>query len=135
MLRKEHIYECPLLQALSDIESGSDDRAIGADGERSRFQIMEQTWISYDKFQHDFSKYASDPDVASKIAIKHLEFLTEHFQEETSIGPTPADLYIMWNIGFRGYKSRGFNPNRVSLTIRNRATRFNNLLLLHTSKN
>lgn len=38
-----------LLQALSDVESGSDDDAVGAKGERGRYQISPALWHSYSK--------------------------------------------------------------------------------------
>lgn len=111
-------------RALSEIESGQNDYAIGNVGEVSRYQIRPEIWKAYSAGHH--YDYA-DRGVALSIAEKYLTRLKREFAEATGRPATEEDCVIMWKAGFSGYEKRGFNPTRMSAAHQDRITRFRNL--------
>lgn len=111
-----------LLEALSLIESGNNDRAIGRAGEVSRYQILPAVWRRYSE-----SAAHRNPTIAAAVALRHLEFQAASFRERTGRAPSDFDRYVMWNAGVGYYRRLGFNPRRVHASIRDRAQRFVNL--------
>lgn len=110
------------LEAISMIESGNDDRAIGGAGEVSRYQIMPRVWRSYTS-----SRAYQNAEISTRIAQKHLEYLEGVFKSRTGREPTDFDRYVLWNAGPTYYNRIGFARRRVHPVIRERATRFVNL--------
>lgn len=110
------------LEALSMIESGDDDRAVGSAGEVSRYQIMPNVWKSYTS-----STAYRNQGVSTKIAQQHLEYLEGYFRKRTGRDPSDFDRYVMWNAGPVYYSKIAFTPRRVHPLIRERANRFVNL--------
>ena len=116
------------LQALSMIESGDNDAAIGQAGEVSRYQIKPWIWRGYSQ-----SKAYRDAHESSAVAIKYLSDLEETFRKRARREPTDFDLYVLWNAGPAYYSKCGFSPSRIDPVIRNRARRFNNLRRMEDS--
>ena len=110
------------LDALSMIESGNDDSAIGQAGEISRFQIRPSVWRQYSR-----STAYENAQVAAGVAQKHLLYLQSAFRERAGREATDFDLYILWNAGLGYYERAGFLPERVHHVIRERAQRYLNL--------
>jgi hypothetical protein len=110
------------LGALSMIESGDNDRAIGAAGEVSRYQIRPYVWRRY-----TVSRAYRDPRVAKTVAESHMTYLETMFVQATGREPTDFDRYVLWNGGPTYYAHIGFRAARVCRTIRGRAERFVNL--------
>jgi len=110
------------LEALSMIESGNDDWAVGSAGEISRYQIMPRVWRSYTK-----SRAYQNAVVSRQIAEKHLAYLEEFFETKTGRIPTDFDRYVLWNAGPTYYSRIGFRPEKVHQVIGERARRFVNL--------
>ena len=110
------------LDALSMIESGNNDLAIGQAGEVSRFQIRPQVWRHY-----SHSRAYENADVAASVAQKHIGYLQTLFRERTGREATDLDLYILWNAGAGYYERHGFSVERVHREIRERAQRYVNL--------
>lgn len=110
------------LEAISMIESGNNDQAIGGAGEVSRYQIMPRVWRSYTS-----SRAYQNTEISTLIAQKHLEYLESVFKSRTGREPTDFDRYVLWNAGPTYYKRIGFAHRRVHPVIRERATRFVNL--------
>lgn len=110
------------LEAISMIESGNNDGAVGDAGEVSRFQIMPRVWKTYTA-----SRAYQNKEVSRIIAQKHLDYLETLFQGKTGRSPTDFDLYVLWNAGPTYYSRVGFAPGRVHRIIRERANRFVNL--------
>src|SRR6185503_4148792 len=110
------------LEAISMIESGNNDSAIGGAGEVSRYQIMPVVWRSYTQ-----SRAYQNASVSTQIATKHLAYLETFFKERTGREPSDFDRYVLWNAGPVYYSKVGFSQRRVHPTIRERADRFVNL--------
>lgn len=116
------IRAATLWEAIAQVESGANDRVIGTAGERSRYQIRPRTWRPYSQSRH----YA-DPVLAAGVAQKHLDWLRQQFRKTRRFEPSDLDLAIAWQLGFEGYKRKGFDPSRLTPAARDRAQRILNL--------
>ena len=110
------------LEALSMIESGDNDFAVGKAGEVSRYQLMPKTWRHYTK-----SKAYTDAAIAARIAAQHLAALETDFTARAGRVPTDFDRYVLWNAGPSYYRRIDYKSERVHPVIQERANRFVNL--------
>ena len=86
---------CPsgsLFQALSAIESGDDDYAVGRSGEVSRYQIMRSIWRQYGKGLNP-----KNPTHAKSVALKILSDRSNAFVLRYKRLPSNRELYGLWN--------------------------------------
>jgi hypothetical protein len=86
---------CPsgsLFQALSQVESGDDDYAVGMSGEVSRYQIMRSVWRQYGKGLNP-----KNPSHAKSVALKILSDRSEAFALRHNRLPSNRELYGLWN--------------------------------------
>jgi len=84
-----------LLAAISAVESGNDDRAVGSHGEAGRFQFSEETWKEETDLPfNDAFDYAK----ARAVAKRHLFTLKWQLQERR-IEPTVIRLATAWRGG------------------------------------
>lgn len=114
--------EVSRLEALSQIETGNNDRAVGGAGEVSRYQIKPWIWRQYNDSDAYFNRR-----VSTQVAEQHLAELAQIFRKRTRREPTDFDLYVLWNAGPTYYKRIGFARSRVHPVIRERAQRYANL--------
>jgi hypothetical protein len=110
------------LEAISMIESGNNDRAVGGAGEVSRYQIKPLIWRQYSR-----SWAYSDVTISTWVAEQHLHYLENEFRHKTGRNATDFDIYVMWNGGLAYYAHLGFNASAVKSVIRERARRYVNL--------
>ena len=110
------------LEALSMLETGDRDSAVGGVGEVSRYQMMPNVWKQYSS-----SQAYRDPVVSLQVAGQHLQFLESNFRRQAGREPSEFDIYVLWNAGLGYYAKRDFSPARVSPVIRERAARYVNL--------
>ena len=110
------------LEALSMLETGDRDSAVGGVGEVSRYQMQPSVWRQYSS-----SQAYRDPVVSRQVAGQHLEFLESNFRRQAGREPSEFDVYVLWNAGLGYYSKRDFSPARVSPVIRERAERYVNL--------
>ena len=110
------------LEALSLIESGNNDAAVGTLGEVSRYQIRPHIWREYSA-----SRSWRDSRVSAQVAENHLKNLEEIFLKRAGRAPTDFDTYVLWNAGPAYYAKVGFSPARVHPVVRERAQRYVNL--------
>lgn len=109
--------------ALGMIETGNNDREVGAIGEISRYQIHPSVWKSYTS-----SRDYVNPAISRQVAKLHWDYLANYFKKKTGQDPKDFDMYVMWNTNFGYYAKRGFNPKRLDAVVRDRAERFVNLV-------
>ena len=109
--------------ALGMLETGNRDDEIGGRGEISRYQIMPSVWRQY-----SHSLNYRNPDVSFAVAQKHWAHLYTGFIRQTHREPTDFDMYVLWNTHYGYYASKGFEPARLSPSVRDRAQRFVNLV-------
>lgn len=111
------------LYALGMIETGNDDRAIGAAGEVSRYQLSPPVWKSYSK-----SVDYQNPEVALQVARLHWIYLAAYFKEKSGRAPSDYDMYVLWNTRHGYYARKGFSPHRIAAVVQDRSQRFVNLI-------
>jgi len=116
-------FDEKLFFALGMIESGNDDRGIGLAGEVSRYQIHPSVWKNYCG-----SRDYQNPEISLQVARQHWNYLTSYFRDKTGRPPTSFDMYVLWNTRFGYYARKGFDPERLTLVVRDRAQRFVNLV-------
>jgi hypothetical protein len=103
--------------ALSQIESGDNDQAVGRQGEVSRFQILPEVWRRFASGNADWRK-AGDALLVAKVAM-HDRCLT--FERRFHRSPTDLEFYVLWNA-----PAQILRPSKV---VFQRAKRFQNLLI------
>lgn len=74
--------------ALSMLESGNDDQAIGTRGEISRYQIRPYLWPGGNPV---------NASVALKAAHKIMQPRVARFEETHNRPPTDFEFYVLWN--------------------------------------
>jgi hypothetical protein len=99
--------------ALSMIESGDDDRAVGPGGEISRFQIRQELWPGGDP---------ENVQVASAAAQEIMRPRLAGFQESHKRAATDFEFYVLWNAPWQA--------DHPSKAVTERARRFANLVQL-----
>lgn len=104
------------MSALSMIESGDDDFAIGKAGEISRFQILKPVWQSVTN-----SANYTDSETARGVAEQILESRVHVFQEIFSRKPTDFEFYALWNAPAEALQGR------ISEKVAERCRRYSNL--------
>jgi len=99
--------------ALSMIESGDDDHAIGPGGEISRFQIGLKLWPGGDP---------QNPRVALAVAQEIMGPRLAGFQNSHKREATDFEFYVLWNAPWQA--------DHPSAVVTERARRFANLVEL-----
>ena len=97
--------------ALSMIESGDNDRAIGPDGEISRFQIRPALWPGGNPGNAQLALAA-----AQQIMLPRVE----EFKKSHQRLPTDFEFYVLWNAPWQA--------DHPSASVTERARRFSNLV-------
>lgn len=118
------------LDAISMIETGSNDQMVGRLGEVSRYQLMPRVWKQYSN-----SEAFSDPAVSAQVAQRHVDWLESFFRNRAGREMTEFDLYVMWNAGPGYYARKNFSPAQVAPSVRERAERFANLRSITSTQN
>ncbi len=110
------------LQAISMVESGNNDYAVGGAGEISRYQIKPKVWKQYTR-----STAYANARISTWVAEQHLQYLEKEFKASSGREPTDFDRYVMWNGGLPYYARIHFSSRAVKPVIRERARRYANL--------
>jgi hypothetical protein len=102
--------------ALSQIESGDNDRAIGKKGEISRYQILPEVW---EEFAPEKANWES-PKEALAVAKEAMKKRCTEFEQTFHRAPTDFEFYVLWNAPAQ--------IERPGSAVSKRAKRFCNLL-------
>ena len=79
--------------ALSQLESGDDDHAVGAAGEVSRYQLRPELWR---RFASPGAR-SENADEALAVAMKVMAVRSAAFERDLHRAPTDFEFYILWN--------------------------------------
>jgi hypothetical protein len=104
------------LSALSMLETGNDDRAVGSAGEISRFQVKKAEWRSVTN-----SANYCDFETARKVMIQLMDKRIHAFHDHFGRQPTDFEFYALWNAPSQAM------TGRISRTVASRCQRFANL--------
>ena len=80
------------LSALSMLETGNDDQAVGSAGEISRFQVKKAEWRTVT----NSANYA-DSETARKVMIQLMDKRISAFREHFGRQPSDFEFYALWN--------------------------------------
>ena len=83
------------LAALSLIESGNNDRAVGRHGEVSRFQIKPALWRQYGASVPLTSR--TNLPVALRLTREIMQDRCRNFERHYHRPPTDFEYYVLWN--------------------------------------
>ncbi len=106
-------YSMDRWSALSMLESGNDDYAVGSHGEVSRYQIRPVLWPGGNP---------KDADSALTAAQKIMTERVSKFTQTHGRAPTDFEFYVLWNA-----PTQLGHPSKV---VSERASRFANLVQL-----
>lgn len=104
------------LSALSMLETGNDDYAVGSAGEISRFQVKKAEWRTVTN-----SSNYSDSETAKKVMIRLMDKRIQAFQEHFGRLPNDFEFYALWNAPSQAL------TGHISRTVAARCKRFANL--------
>lgn len=104
-------------EALSMVESGDNDAAIGKAGEVSRFQIKPLLWEQFCEYP---VAARTNPRAALKAAQAIMATRCREFEHRYHRPPTDFEYYVLWNAPAK--------IHRPSRAVAARANRFCNLL-------
>ena len=102
--------------ALSQLESGDNDRAVGRMGEISRYQILPDVWAAFAPDNADWE----NPKDALAVAKQAMKKRCADFQQTHHRPPTDFEFYVLWNAPAQ--------IERPGTVVTERAKRFCNLL-------
>jgi len=117
--------DATFLEAIAQVESGMDRKAVGKSGERGMYQLKKAAWDdanalleSEKHFHYQWSQWR-DATAQDMIAAAHLRILRQRFKADGYSTPTPEQLALAWNRGYEGAKSWHFAPNDYALRVAN----------------
>ena len=117
--------DATFLEAIAQVESGMDRKAVGKSGERGMYQLKKAAWddanalLESEKHFHCQWSQWRDAIAQDMIAAAHLRILRQRFKADGYSTPTPAQLALAWNRGYEGAKSWNFAPNGYAIRVAN----------------
>ena len=104
------------LSALSMLETGNDDYAVGSAGEISRFQVKKAEWRTVTN-----SANYTDSETARKVMMQLMDRRIHAFQERFGRQPNDFEFYALWNAPAQAL------AGKISHKVAERCERFANL--------
>jgi hypothetical protein len=107
---------CLDLSVLATNESGNNPASIGDRGAaHGAFQMHSRAWadVSASRIKRGLRVWsfaaAHNYQISSIYASEYLQTLQFDFTTAQGHRPTEQQLYCLWNLGFEGFKRRGFS--------------------------
>ena len=117
--------DATLLEAIAQVESGQNRKAIGKAGERGMYQVGREAWKDAEErlkaeghYRCPWSKWR-DATAQDMIAACHLRWIRANFKRIGKLDPTPEQIALVWNLGWSGAVARSFRPNDYALRVGN----------------
>lgn len=106
-----------LIHAVAMVESNNNHRAVGDQGKANgAFQMWKPAWQDCSAWlkRHGlkttpYKKGVNDPNISHQYCKIYLHLLRQQLMVAMTRDVTAADLYAAYNLGFTGYKRRGFS--------------------------
>ena len=102
--------------ALSMLETGDNDHAVGSAGEISRFQVRKTEWRSVTN-----SSNYTDCETAKKVMLRIMDKRVQAFKAHFGRSPSDFEYYALWNAPTQAMEGK------ISRTVAARCERFANL--------
>jgi len=117
--------DAAFLEAIAQVESGGNRKAVGKAGERGQYQVGRDAWDDASTrleakgtYHNQWSKWRN-PVVQDMIAAQHLLILRERFVSAGISEPTPEQLALAWNRGFTGARRLRWKSNDYAVRVGN----------------
>jgi len=120
------------LQLVAQVESGDDANAIGDRGKsHGIMQMQRQSWEDVNNYRksvglrtYDFKSFRLSERVNSEFGRQFI-MVVQKARLRTALGrsPTFLELYAAHNLGFSGFKKRGFNLKNLPPQTRRNCSR------------
>ena len=117
--------DATFLEAIAQVESGMDRKAIGKAGERGMYQVGRDAWKDAEErlkaegnYRCPWSKWR-DATAQDMVAASHLRWIRANFKRVGIIDPTPEQIAVVWNLGWSAAVARSFKPNPYALRVAN----------------
>lgn len=104
------------LSALSMLETGDDDHAVGSAGEISRFQVKKAEWRTVTN-----SANYTDSETARKVMLQLMDRRVHAFANRFGRQPNDFEYYALWNAPSQAL------AGHISRKVASRCERFANL--------
>jgi len=110
-----------LIHAVAMVESGNNPRAVGDQGKANgAFQMWKPAWTDCSRWLEKnglkstpYKRGVNDPNISHQYCKVYLSLLHRQLDKALDRDVTAADLYVAYNLGFTGYKRRGFDLRKV----------------------
>jgi len=102
--------------ALSMLETGDNDQAVGSAGEISRYQVLKAEWRSVTN-----SANYCDCETARAVMVKIMNKRVSAFEAQFGRSPTDFEFYALWNAPSQAM------DGRITPRVAARCQRFANL--------
>ena len=117
--------DAAFLEAVAQVESGQNRKAVGKAGERGMYQVNKAAWDDASArlkaeghYAFPWSKWR-DATAQDMVAASHLRWIRANFHRLGMTDPTPEQLALVWNVGWTGAVSRKFMPNEYAKRVAN----------------
>jgi len=117
--------DATFLEAIAQVESGQNRKAIGKAGERGMYQVGKAAWNDAEErlkaeghYRYPWSKWR-DATAQDMVAASHLKWIMSNFKRVGKLDPTPEQVALVWNLGWSGAVARSFKPNDYALRVAN----------------
>jgi hypothetical protein len=120
------------VEAIIFVESSGNPKAIGRLGERGLAQFFPAAWADTTRWRarhglptYGYSTWATDEGVGREYATSWLTLLEERLTTALGRQPTLGEVYAAHQLGFAGFKSKGFDLRKCPTITRVVVARLN----------
>jgi hypothetical protein len=120
------------VEAVIFVESSGNPKAIGRLGERGLLQFFPAAWADTTRWRarhglptYGYSTWATDEGVGREYATSWLTLLEERLTTALGRKPTIGEVYAAHQLGFAGFKSKGFDLRKCPAITRIVVARIN----------
>ena len=125
-----------LIHAVAMVESNNTHRAVGDQGKANgAFQMWKPAWQDCSKWLKKngfkttpYEKGVNDPTISHQYCKVYLSILNSQLRRSIGREPSAAELYAAYNLGYTGFKRRGFDISKTPSITQRAAVKLNRFL-------
>ena len=110
-----------LIHAVGMVESNMNHRAVGDQGKANGFFQMHlpawsdcSRWLKKNGFKPtSYEKGVNDPNISHQYCKIYLSLLNAQLKRSLGREPSAAEVYASFNLGYTGFKRRGFQLDKT----------------------
>ena len=120
------------VEAVIQVESSGNPKAIGRLGERGLLQFFPAAWADTTLWRarhglptYGYGTWSTDAGVGREYATSWLTYLEDRLTTALGRKPTIGEVYAAHQLGFAGFRSKGFDLRRCPAITRIVVARIN----------